>query len=649
MANYIKITTDANKVIMSNGDNVEDALDKKLDKNLSTDFANKILSVDNTGNIIGIDSESEVITINLESNVLNFWEFDTPGIYKIIYTGTSKTIVVALPNGTSDAMDITKVNIPFTTIYINISIAILNPTTYITGHIFNYSMSSANGGISLITKYNKNTDTYTSLYSIVPTKDSVLTKDNIVEYIPEENYHPATKKYVDDKILYVTPEEFGAIGDGITDDTNAIKLTIESGYPIRCQNKYLITSEIVVNKNIDIKGGTFICNGGKIYTYSTDYVSVLNCTVDCTDGQGIYGSEYGFIHAKNVKRVQFKNINISNLPYLYKNDYSIENDDTQFISDDLSFENIVARDCVVVLYASYSKEVSFRNIISLSESASTSATRELFYVIAGIKNIILDNIYSNYSSRFFLHFNSVNSNSTIEVDKTLDVNKIEHLVIANSKFDYDVPMLHLGTCVASIEIINTYSLGCIFESATSAITDYISISNSNCNMHSGESAGNVTNVYYNNCNVRGAIWSNVIPINIELDGCRLISDSTSTILFAIISKNGKLVIKNSTLENTGTTKLQGIQVNGGSLIFENNHVIANQVNRLIANISTEDVIICRNNSIVCDSIGAFMLNTPTIGIITGNYINYVKQDNGDAAEVQISETELDTMLSEVWQ
>ena len=52
--------------------------------------------------------------------------------------------------------------------------------------------------------------------------------------------------------VYKTPEDFGAVGDGIANDTTAIKKCLESGVPIYLKNKYKVTDMIRVPANVDI-------------------------------------------------------------------------------------------------------------------------------------------------------------------------------------------------------------------------------------------------------------------------------------------------------------------------------------------------------------------------------------------------------------
>lgn len=71
---------------------------------------------------------------------------------------------------------------------------------------------------------------------------------------------------------YVLPEAFGAVGDGITDDTLAFKLAEISGKNI------LLSSEYVVNDTISLSEGQSLYGVSKATLLSTEEISLIRCT-----------------------------------------------------------------------------------------------------------------------------------------------------------------------------------------------------------------------------------------------------------------------------------------------------------------------------------------------------------------------------------
>ena len=63
------------------------------------------------------------------------------------------------------------------------------------------------------------------------------------------------EKFYEGVLPYVTPEMFGAVGNGINDDTQALKMCFESGYPIKgLEGKsYLCTSTISLPNTLDVQ------------------------------------------------------------------------------------------------------------------------------------------------------------------------------------------------------------------------------------------------------------------------------------------------------------------------------------------------------------------------------------------------------------
>jgi hypothetical protein len=92
-----------------------------------------------------------------------------------------------------------------------------------------------------------------SVLTNIPTFNDVLAKDNTISYTPSSNYHPATKKYVDDKFSVL---ELGSwyIGD-ITGDDELFTMSYSATLPTSSYNIFLIprmSSSYDWNQNDDV-------------------------------------------------------------------------------------------------------------------------------------------------------------------------------------------------------------------------------------------------------------------------------------------------------------------------------------------------------------------------------------------------------------
>lgn len=90
--------------------------------------------------------------------------------------------------------------------------------------------------------------------------------------------------------LYVTPEMFGAVGDGIVDDTNAVKTAINNGGLVILNGTYRCTSTVPITKSytyIDGTGtivGDFTSNGSVLSVSASassmkDHIRIKNITI----------------------------------------------------------------------------------------------------------------------------------------------------------------------------------------------------------------------------------------------------------------------------------------------------------------------------------------------------------------------------------
>lgn len=135
-----------------------------------------------------------------------------------------------------------------------------------------------------------------------------------------------TKQKIDSDFLeelenaYVTPEMFGAIGDGIQDDTTSVQkmFNSENEY-FMLTSKYKISSAITISNKADLRiiGGELIGNG----VITDSYITIENCDDIIIDGLKIdtmcdwirrprgliSGTEYGNMRSVTPNAIRFDN------------------------------------------------------------------------------------------------------------------------------------------------------------------------------------------------------------------------------------------------------------------------------------------------------------------------------------------------------
>jgi hypothetical protein len=73
-------------------------------------------------------------------------------------------------------------------------------------------------------------------------------------------------------IPFVTPESYGAVGDGVTNDTAALSSALNSGKPVFLTRKYRITSTVTVNLNSSVPG-LCVLGAGRMSQIIIDFAS----------------------------------------------------------------------------------------------------------------------------------------------------------------------------------------------------------------------------------------------------------------------------------------------------------------------------------------------------------------------------------------
>lgn len=113
----------------------------------------------------------------------------------------------------------------------------------------------------------------------IPISDSAAS--NVTKKLTWANIKATLKAFFDNLLPYITPEMYGAVGDGVTNDatalTNAIAASASTGKTLRISKTHLVSSQVVIPSGASIRGNGF---GAKIIT-------TTNGSIDLFAVQGI--------------------------------------------------------------------------------------------------------------------------------------------------------------------------------------------------------------------------------------------------------------------------------------------------------------------------------------------------------------------------
>lgn len=123
----------------------------------------------------------------------------------------------------------------------------------------------------------------------------------------------------------VHPEQIGAVGDGLTDDSETFKRLFSLDYPIEfpSKKKYKISQSINIPDNsfIDFNGSSILLDSGFLNIINKSNITISNLKLDMSTGKGIY--------IKNSNNITFINCEITNIS---PTNYGIEIVDSSNIS-----------------------------------------------------------------------------------------------------------------------------------------------------------------------------------------------------------------------------------------------------------------------------------------------------------------------------
>lgn len=212
-----------------------------------------------------------------------------------------------------------------------------------------------------------------------------------------------------------TPEMFGAKGDGVTDDTEAIQKALAFNN-VNISKKYLITENLVLHSNLKIFGGGTIT---KKVEFNDSYLN--HCIFSCTDSNNIDINNINLMSNSLAISVHgCSNVNITNL-IINSEKYSILISDTEKNeSNGITISNIkLENDVTIISSDGIHVDGGCSNIYIYNVSGTTGDDFIALNAIEGIrktiKNVIIDNIKcSGYAGvRIYGQLNCVIENVSI--------------------------------------------------------------------------------------------------------------------------------------------------------------------------------------------------------------------------------------------
>lgn len=111
-------------------------------------------------------------------------------------------------------------------------------------------------------------------------------------------------KLVKGTLGFVTPEMYGAKGDGVTDDTQAFIDALANGNTnLYCSKTYVISSAVAVHSNTNIIGGEFLVSVNAFTATNEANITFKNCKFkgSYTGGSATSGNVLLFTSCENVK------------------------------------------------------------------------------------------------------------------------------------------------------------------------------------------------------------------------------------------------------------------------------------------------------------------------------------------------------------
>lgn len=259
-----------------------------------------------------------------------------------------------------------------------------------------------------------------------------------------------------------TPEMFGAKGDGVTDDTEAIQKALAFNN-VNISKNYLITENLVLHSNLKVFGG------GTITKKSEFNDSYLNHSIfSCTNSNNIDINNIILISNSLAISVHgCSNVNITNL-IINSEKYSILiSDSEKNESDSISISNIkLENDVNIISSDGIHIDGGCSNIYVNNVSGTTGDDFIALNAIEGvrktIKNVIIDNIKcSGYAGiRLYGQLNCVIENVSINNSYINSDNGIRLTnIVGFTEINFNAPTFNnivFSNCIVDSSIRNVF-------------------------------------------------------------------------------------------------------------------------------------------------------------------------------------------------
>lgn len=337
--------------------------------------------------------------------------------------------------------------------------------------------------------------------------------------------------------FFVSPEMFGAVGNGITDDTNSFIRCAESGLPIILErNKvYLISEAISLSVSIDGRGANVTSNNGKFPCFVYDSVSnieIKNINFE-NIRQAIKISDSSNIVIRNIKAIYFaeraEESNFYSFCFLLQNCDNITIDDTNLECNSF-FNPYVYNNGDGIHFTGGGKNIKISNTVikhSGDDGIAFNAGEYSGHKDRNFENILIENVVFDDCYRSF-RFNCS------------DYLKMENVLLTNIKSEC-VGVTSNGLGVGTIRI------GLTGESSISSCS--IKIENSTLNQKSDFEV----------------IQNDKVDCDIEIDKVvfnrELNAKNYSQYIVITNNENSKVTIKNSRFIGVGSRIIYGNNAN----------------------------------------------------------------------------------------